>query len=119
MEAATFLLIWLVMSAVATLATAWWARRMWRRRGQLADRTKIITSVVVASAMFGAVGTLVGLVKVFGAVGGESVDPSQRARVLAEGIAGAMNWTIFGVIVWVPSVIALAVAMRKLGARRD
>jgi biopolymer transport protein ExbB/TolQ len=119
MEAAAFLLIWLAMSVVAMLATAWWARRVWRRGGQMADRTKIITLVVVAAAMFGAVGTMVGLVKVFGAVGGESVDPSQRARVLAEGTAEAMSWTIFGVIVWLPSVIALAFAMRTRGARRD
>jgi biopolymer transport protein ExbB/TolQ len=119
METVAFLLIWLVISAVATLATAWWARRVWRRRGQMADRTKIITLVVVAAAIFGGVGTIVGLVKAFGAVGGESADPSQRARVLAEGIAGAMNWTIFGVIVWVPSVIALAFARRTRGGRRD
>lgn len=119
MEATAFLLTWLMVSLVGTVATAWWARRLWRRRTEMADRTKIIAAVIVASAMFGAVGTSVGLVKAFGAVGGESVDPSQRARILAEGIAGAMNWTAFGVIVWLPSVIALSFAMRKRGARRD
>lgn len=119
MDATAFLLSWLVVSAVGTVATAWWARRLWKLRTDMADRTKIIAAVVIASAMLGAVGTVVGLVKAFGAVGGESEDPSQRARVLAEGIAGAMNWTAFGVIVWVPSVIALAFAMRKRGARPD
>jgi hypothetical protein len=29
-----------------------------------------------------------GFVKAFGAVGGESVDPSQKARTLAEGTSG-------------------------------
>ena len=119
MVATAFLLTWLVVSVVGTVATAWWARRLWRRRTEMADRAKIIAAVVVASALFGAVGTLVGLVKAFGAVGGESVDPSQQARVLAEGISGAMNWTAFGVIVWVPSVIALAFATRKRAPRRE
>jgi hypothetical protein len=31
------------------------------------------------------------LISVFGAVSGESVDPSQKARILAEGISEAMN----------------------------
>jgi biopolymer transport protein ExbB len=61
----------------------------------------------------GAVGTLMGLVKVFGAIGAESVDPSQRARILAEGISEAMNCTAFSLAVWVPSAIAVLVITRK------
>ncbi|HVY32467.1 MAG TPA: hypothetical protein VHB79_38280 [Polyangiaceae bacterium] len=33
------------------------------------------------------------MIKAFGAVGGEGVDPSQKARILAEGISEAMNCT--------------------------
>jgi biopolymer transport protein ExbB/TolQ len=52
--------------------------------------------VVLAS---GSIGTVAGLVKAFGAVAGESVDPSQRARILAEGISEAMNCTAFAMVV--------------------
>jgi biopolymer transport protein ExbB len=62
--------------------------------------------------MFGALGTLLGLVKAFGAVGGESVDPSQKARILAEGISEAMNCMAFGLAVGVPSIIVAMVIER-------
>ncbi len=66
--------------------------------------------------LLGGAGTLVGLVKAFGAVGGESVDPSQKARVLAEGISEAVNCTAFGLIAWLPSVVVLTLLLKK--ARR-
>jgi biopolymer transport protein ExbB/TolQ len=50
---------------------------------------------VIAS---GLIGTVAGLVKAFGAVAGESVDPSQKARILAEGISQAMNCTAFALV---------------------
>ena len=56
--------------------------------------------------MYGAAGTLLGLVMALGAVGGESVDPSQKARILAEGISEAMNCAAFSFLVGLPSLIA-------------
>jgi hypothetical protein len=47
-------------------------------------------------------GVLAGLVKSYGAVGGESVDPSQEARILAEGISEAMNTAAFGTLAPLP-----------------
>jgi biopolymer transport protein ExbB/TolQ len=116
MAGTVVLATWLILSVVGAVATAWWTRRLWRRRSELATGTKILAAVVATAAMFGALGTLVGIVKAFGAVGGESVDPSQKARILAEGIAEAINCTAFGLIVWVPSVIVLAFAMRRKNA---
>jgi biopolymer transport protein ExbB/TolQ len=40
--------------------------------------------------------------------GGESVDPSQKARILAEGISEAMNCTAFGLVIGILSLIAFA-----------
>lgn len=82
-------------------------------------RTKLVAVAVASSALAGAVGTLLGLVKGFGAVGGESVDPSQKARILAEGSSEAMGWTAFGLLVWLPSTIALAFVMRKHRKRAE
>ena len=66
-----------------------------------------------ASALTGAFGTAAGLIMAFGAVGGESVDPSQKARVLAEGIATAMNCTSFASLVWLASAVTLFLVNRN------
>ena len=40
---------------------------------------------------WGAHGTGVGLIKVMGSTGAESIDPAQKARIVAEGVSEAMN----------------------------
>lgn len=62
-------------------------------------------------------GATVGLVKSFGAVGGESVDPSQKARILAEGISEAMNCAVFAMLIAVAGGIAFG-AYRLMKQRR-
>lgn len=57
-------------------------------------------------------GTLWGLNRAFGVVGGESIEPSQKARLLAEGISEAMNCAAFGVATFVVGVVAALVAAR-------
>ena len=98
-------LVWAFFGLVGGGTTALLVRRIWRRRASITLKTKLVAGVAVASAIFGGLGVLVGLVKAFGAVGGESVDPSQKARVLAQGIAEAMNWTAFCLVVWLPSAV--------------
>jgi len=55
----------------------------------------LFSNLAMLSGLFG---TITGLIKAFAAVGGESIDPSQKARILAEGISEAMNCTAFGLI---------------------
>lgn len=114
MNALGILGIGLALGFVGLLGTAWWMWHLWKRRAQLPTGTKAVAGVVAAAAAYGAVGTAIGIVKAFGAIGGESIDPSQKARVLAEAISEAMNVAALGVIVWIPSVITLLVLMRKL-----
>lgn len=57
----------------------------------------------------GLFGTIVGLIKSFGSVGAESVDATQKARILAEGIAEAMNCTAFGLLTAIVAVVGFAV----------
>jgi biopolymer transport protein ExbB len=81
--------------------------RLWKRNNELALKTKLAAVVVAVASMLGVIGLLSGLVKVFGAVGGESVDPSQKARILAEGMSIGLNGVVLGLLLWIPSVIVL------------
>ncbi len=67
----------------------------------------------------GLLGTVSGLIVSFGAVSGESVDPSQKARILAEGISEAMNCTAFGLIVAIIGLIGYAVLNGKTQTLED
>jgi len=91
--------------------------RTWKRRKGASLATKLLVAVVAAAAAFGSIGALLGLIRAFGAVGGQSVDPSQKARILAEGISEAMNWTALALVFWVPSVIAALVLSRTNNRR--
>jgi len=111
------MLIWFVVGFCSIFGIGWWLRRLWRRREELDFGRRTLVLVLGTLVLFGAFGTLAGLVKAFGAVGGESVDPSQKARVLAEGISEAMNCTAFGILLGVPSSVALALLTRKRGGK--
>lgn len=106
MTGVAILLAGILLGVVGAVLTIWLALRVWRNRERASFRAKLVVLFVVAAATFGAFGTLVGMIKAFGAVGGESADPSQKARVLAEGISMAMNCAAFALILWIPSVIA-------------
>src|SRR5688500_16964633 len=75
-------------------------------RLQQLQRRALVCAVL---SMFGSgLGVLIGMVKAFGAVGGESVDPSQKARILAEGISEAMNCTAFGLLAAIIALVGFA-----------
>src|SRR4029079_19556157 len=67
----------------------------------------------------GLLGTVSGLITSFGAVAGESVDPSQKARVLAQGISEAMNCTAFGLAVAIIGLIGFPVLNGKTQQLED
>jgi biopolymer transport protein ExbB/TolQ len=75
---------------------------------KIAMRTGYLALLSNLAMLSGLLGTIAGLIKSFGAVGGESVDPSQKARILAEGISEAMNCTAFGLIVAIMGLIGFA-----------
>ncbi len=113
MTALWVLLGFVIASLGGMFGTLWLARRVWKRRSELTAPTKAIAIVCAVAAPWAAVGTLIGVVKAFGAVGGESVDPSQKARILAEGISEAMNCMALGVLVWIPSAIVVFILSRR------
>lgn len=108
---------WSVIAACGVFAAFWWSQRAWQKRRELSRWTKFFAGLVAASTLLFGFGTLLGLVKAFAAVGGESLAPSQKARALAEGIATAMNCTALGALLGLPSVIALALVARTRNRR--
>jgi hypothetical protein len=113
-----FIVVFLLLGVLGLAATAWLVRRLWRRRSTTSWVMKLLTAVIVAAAVWGALGTLQGVVRAFGAVGGESVDPSQKARILAEGISEAMNCMAFSLLIGIPSIIAAVVMTRARKPRQ-
>jgi len=82
-------------------------------------RTALLALFANLAMLSGLFGTIVGLIKAFGAVGGESVDPSQKARILAEGISEAMNCTAFGLISAITALSGFAVMQTKTQGLED
>lgn len=82
-------------------------------------RTGYLALFANLAMLCGLFGTIVGLIKAFGAVGGESVDPSQKARILAEGIAEAMNCTAWGLLSAIVCLAGFAFLNGKTQAIED
>jgi len=91
------LVSWLVVVGILALPAlsvvgAWLgARRLSKRRDVPRFVRWAAFALVVPGAAFIALGLVSGLIVGFGRVSGEAVEPSQKARRLAEGISEAMN----------------------------
>jgi biopolymer transport protein ExbB len=90
-----------------------------RELPRITTRTGYLALLANLAMLSGLLGTITGLIKAFGAVGGESVDPSQKARILAEGISEAMNCTAFGLMVALVSLIGYALLNGKTQQLED
>ena len=86
---------------------------------RIAKRTGYLALLANLSMLCGLLGTVSGLITSFGAVSGESVDPSQKARILAEGISEAMNCTAFGLIVAIIGLVGFAILNGKTQGLED
>jgi len=90
-----------------------------REMPKISKRTGFLAMFSNLAMLSGLFGTIVGLIKAFGAVGGESVDPSQKARILAEGISEAMNCTAFGLLSAIVALIGFSVLNGKTQGLED
>ncbi len=86
---------------------------------RVSARTGYLALLANLAMLSGLLGTVTGLIKSFGSVAGEGVDPSQKARVLAQGISEAMNCTAFGLGVAIVGLIGYAVLNGKTQALED
>lgn len=70
---------------------------------RLNARLSYLAVIANVATMTGLLGTIFGLIQAFGAV--SVADPETKGRILANGIAVAMNTTAFGLIVAIPTLI--------------
>jgi hypothetical protein len=104
-------MVWWIVLVVVNLGMI--AAAVVLRRGADARKRLLRLALVLGALMLLSVlaGAGCGVLRASGAVGAP-VDPSQKARLLAEGISEAMNCTAFGVIgFFVPLVAALALGL--------
>jgi biopolymer transport protein ExbB/TolQ len=67
-------------------------------------RTPALLALANIATLLGLLGTIVGLIEAFAAL--EDAPPEDRQRLLAGGIALAMNTTAFGLVVAIPTMLA-------------
>jgi len=72
---------------------------------KLKERTNYLSMLANVATLTGLMGTIYGLILSFNSVGAESISPEDKSRMLAQGIAAAMNTTIFGLMVAIPTLI--------------
>lgn len=74
----------------------------------------VLEIIFTIAPMLGLIGTVSGLVRIFGSLGTGSAQTAEQAQAIALGIAEAMNTTIAGLVVAVPALIAQVLYSRHL-----
>ncbi|OFZ16216.1 MAG: hypothetical protein A2Z20_00225 [Bdellovibrionales bacterium RBG_16_40_8] len=74
-------------------------------------RTSYLATIANVATLFGLLGTIIGLVQSFEAVGAATAQ--QRSALLAQGISTAMNATILGLTVAIPCMIAYSILISR------
>src|SRR5262245_11172349 len=105
------LLLLMVLAGAALSARLLW--QVWKRGPGVQIAARLTAALLLLGLTAGFFATLVGLLRALAAVGGERVDPSQKARALAESISAAMNATAAGLAIVVPSLIVLLLLKRR------
>lgn len=82
-----------------------------RELPRIQRRTHYLSLFANIATLLGLLGTIFGLQQAFGAL--SAADPSQKATVLAKGIAIAMNTTALGLMVAVPCMIFFSILGSK------
>lgn len=84
---------------------------------KLEKRTQYLSLLANIATLLGLLGTIFGLIDSFKAV--TAADASQKAALLAQGIAVAMNTTAFGLIVAIPTLLFYSMIGERTNAIID
>ncbi len=84
---------------------------------KIEKRTSYLSLLANIATLLGLLGTIFGLIDSFAAV--TNADASQKAALLASGIAVAMNTTAFGLIVAIPTLIFYSMLNERIAAITD
>lgn len=84
---------------------------------KLQKRLNYLSTIANVATLLGLLGTIVGLVQTFEAVG--AVDASQKQSLLSVGISTAMNTTAFGLIVAIPCLLAHGYLFNRINSIVD
>ncbi len=71
----------------------------------LEQRTNYLAMTANVATLVGLMGTIYGLIVSFAAVGAPGIDPAQKSTLLAQGISAAMNTTLAGLAIAIPSIV--------------
>src|SRR5690606_11332717 len=71
---------------------------------KIQSRTQFLATVANVATLLGLLGTILGLIQSFEAVG--NANPQERAALLANGISTAMNATMLGLGIAIPCMVA-------------
>jgi biopolymer transport protein ExbB len=72
---------------------------------KLKERTNYLSMLANVATLTGLMGTIYGLILSFASVGVPGIPESEKSKLLANGISTAMNTTIFGLMVAIPTLI--------------
>jgi len=80
---------------------------------KLQERTSYLAMLANVSTLIGLMGTIYGLILAFDAVSGEGIPEADKTRFLAQGISTAMNTTIWGLSVAIPTLMVYTIIIAK------
>ena len=72
---------------------------------KLQERTGFLAMIANVATLIGLMGTIYGLIAAFRSVSAPGIDATEKSRMLAAGIAVAMNTTLTGLIIAVPAIL--------------
>lgn len=80
-------------------------------QADIEKRTGYLSMLGNVGTLAGLLGTIVGMIKAFAAVG--MADPAEKAILLSQGISEAMNTTAYGLIMAIPALIMFAILQNR------
>jgi len=82
---------------------------------KLQARTNYLAMLANIATLLGLLGTIYGLIIAFRSISAPGIDASEKARLLAAGISTAMNTTLVGLFIAIPTIFAYTYLTNRTG----